>query len=707
MNKLILTLKINSEQDVVIARQRTRQLAGLLGFDAQDQTRIATAVSEICRNAFQYAGSGKVEFSLDGKQPQCFLIQICDSGKGISNLDRILDGDYNSTSGMGLMSSRRLMDRFDIKSIPQQGTKVLLGKNLPKRVPPITKELLIQIVDKLAQTAPQNPLLEIQQQNQELLQTLAQLRQREEDLLQLNQELEETNRGVVALYAELDQKAESLKRVSELKSRFLSNMSHEFRTPLNSILSLSNFLLKRMDGELNSEQEKQVTFIRNAAQQLSEMVNDLLDLAKVEAGKTDIYADKFEIGDLFGTLRGMFRPLLINNSSVSLIFEDPDHIPSVYSDEGKIAQILKNFISNALKYTEKGTITVAAVPIGNHVTFSVADTGIGIAPENLESIFDEFVQLKSPLQKRVKGTGLGLPISRKLAQLLGGDVSVISELGKGSTFFLNLPIDYRTDEPKLKELPQLDAKYLPILVVDDNPETRFTYESYFKGSCYQMMSSTNLEQAEKVVRSFKPKALILDNFFKKENYSSFLARIKSDQEIREIPCLVIDSVNDEEKLKALGIDAFLNQPLNRESLLKTLNGLLKKNIKQTILLIDDEKASQNLFKDYLNDTDLNFIEASNGIEGIRLAKEKKPQVIVLDLVMPEMSGQETLLKLKNDLTTCQIPVIINSLKPLEESERQELTRYAVAILSKNHTSQEKKRGEIREALLRAGLYLKI
>lgn len=125
------------------------------------------------------------------------------------------------------------------------------------------------------------------------------------------------------------------------------------------------------------------------------------------------------------------------------------------------------------------------------------------------------------------------------------------------------------------------------------------------------------------------------------------------------------------------------------------------------MLIDDEKASQNLFKDYLNDTDLNFIEASNGIEGIRLAKEKKPQVIVLDLVMPEMSGQETLLKLKNDLTTCQIPVIINSLKPLEESERQELTRYAVAILSKNHTSQEKKRGEIREALLRAGLYLKI
>ncbi len=173
----------------------------------------------------------------------------------------------------------------------------------------------------------------------------------------MNRELDETNRGVVALYAELNDKADFLQRASELKSHFLSNMSHEFRTPLNSILALSQILIDRMDGDLTPEQEKQVTFMRRSAQDLTDLVNDLLDLAKVEAGKVTIRPAEFSVESLFAALRGMLRPLLAQNSSVSLVFEDPVGIPELYTDEAKVSQVLRNFISNALKFTERGEVT--------------------------------------------------------------------------------------------------------------------------------------------------------------------------------------------------------------------------------------------------------------------------------------------------------------------------------------------------------------
>jgi signal transduction histidine kinase len=277
------------------------------------------------------------------------------------------------------------------------------------------------------------------QQNRELITILEQLGASQDDLIRLNRELEDTNRGVVALYAELDDKADHLRRADEMKSRFLSNMSHEFRTPLNSILALTRLLLDHTDGELSGEQERQVFFIRKSAESLYELVNDLLDLAKVQAGKTTVHRAEFDVKNLFGALRGMLRPLLLN-ASVNLVFDPPEDIPPVVSDEGKVSQILRNFVSNALKFTERGEVRVDARRDGGHLIFSVADTGIGIDAADVDRIFQEFTQLESPIQRKVKGTGLGLPLSRKLAELLGGSVSVESSAGIGSTFFLTIPL---------------------------------------------------------------------------------------------------------------------------------------------------------------------------------------------------------------------------------------------------------------------------
>ena len=260
----------------------------------------------------------------------------------------------------------------------------------------------------------------------------------ENDLLRA--ELEETNQGVLALYAELDTQAEQLRQASDLKSRFLSYMSHEFRTPLGSILSITSLLSDELDGPLSPEQHKQVVFVSTAARELSDMVDDLLDLAKIEAGRITISPAWFDMFDLFAALRGMFRPIA-DAGAVDLIFEEPVGLPRLYTDDKKLAQILRNFISNALKFTLRGEVRVSARLEGRErIRFAVSDTGIGIAPELHASLFEDFTQVDSPLQKRLRGTGLGLSLCKRFAGLLGGEVGLESSPGMGSSFFVIIPL---------------------------------------------------------------------------------------------------------------------------------------------------------------------------------------------------------------------------------------------------------------------------
>jgi signal transduction histidine kinase len=256
----------------------------------------------------------------------------------------------------------------------------------------------------------------------------------------MEMELDETNRGVVALYAELDNQAQQLQRATDLKSRFLAYMSHEFRTPITAVRSLSRLLLDRVDGPLTPEQETQVRFIDATAAEFHEMVNDLLDLAKVEAGRVEISPAWFEMVDLFSALRGMFRPVL-TNPDVTLVFQEPRQSSRIYTDDKKLSQILRNFISNALKFTVKGEVRVSAQENADQtITFAVGDSGIGIEPQFHSAIFQDFAQVDSPIQKRLRGTGLGLSLSKQLAELLGGTVGLTSELGVGSIFSVTIPL---------------------------------------------------------------------------------------------------------------------------------------------------------------------------------------------------------------------------------------------------------------------------
>ncbi|MDP9090385.1 MAG: ATP-binding protein [Pseudomonadota bacterium] len=276
----------------------------------------------------------------------------------------------------------------------------------------------------------------------ELAKLRMQVAQQQTDFANLEAELAETNKGVVALYAELDENAVQLKEAADLKSRFLSYMSHEFRTPLASITSITDILIDGLDGPLTGEQTRQLQFVQASVRDLTEMVDDLLDLAKVEAGRISISPEWFEMVDLFSALRGIFRPI-IASSNVTLVFEEPQSVPRLFTDDKKLSQILRNFISNALKFTPQGEVRVSARSVdGDNVEFAVSDTGIGIAENHIPALFADFVQLDTRIHKRLRGTGLGLSLAKKFAELLGGAVAVESELGKGSRFSVRIPVHY-------------------------------------------------------------------------------------------------------------------------------------------------------------------------------------------------------------------------------------------------------------------------
>lgn len=702
MSRLIATLALKYEDDVVAARQRARQVARLLEFDERDQTRIGTAVSEVARQVWQSAKGGEVHFLLEGETaPQVLLVSITERPAAASGKrsGRIKPADQDAAQEPKLtdaiVAAHRLMDQCRVER--QDGRQhVRLTRILPRRAPTFSSARVNALKEELLKQPPQSPWEEVRQQNRELMQALEELRLRQEELVRVNRELEDTNRGVVALYAELDEKAEHLRRADEMKSRFLSNTSHEFRTPLNSILGISRLLLDRTDGELTDEQEKQVRYVRQSAQDLLETVNDLLDLAKIEAGKIDVIPSEFEVATLFSALRGMLKPILVSNA-VNLVFADAGGLPTLYTDERKVSQILRNFISNALKFTEHGSVEVAAsiTQDGEAVDFTVTDTGIGITEEDQAIIFEEYTQVDHPLQRRVKGTGLGLPLCRQLASLLGGSVRVSSRVGQGSIFTATIPIRYAAPEqtatPAAAQDVEVAPDRTPLLIVEDEPETRLLYEKYLRGTPFQPIAAGSVRRAREVLRRNRPAAIVLDVVLPNEDAWGWLAELKADERTSDIPVVLATNVEDERKGLALGADAYCVKPLDRMGLLKRLTELTGHRVpglprdRPVVLVIDDQEAARYVLRKLLASGGYAMIEAANGPDGLRLAADRQPDLIMLDLAMPGMSGYEVLQRLKRDRRTQAIPVAVVTSQAMS-AEQERLLQDAHVVLTKDQLS---------------------
>jgi signal transduction histidine kinase/DNA-binding response OmpR family regulator len=685
----MMRLLLRTERDVVQARQRAREVAAELGLDNQDQIRFATATSEVARNAFRYASSGEVEFSIALSPRQSFEATVSDRGKGIPNLDVVLDGRYKSSTGlgMGIIGTKRLMDEFTIETSPA-GTTVRMAKHLPAHKSTWTEAAIHELGREMQRRTPKSPYDEIEQQNQELLETLQELRSRQEELQLLNHELEDTNRGVVALYAELDERADYLRRASELKTKFLSNVSHEFRTPLNSIISLSRMLMDRIDGDLTPEQMKQIRYIETSACDLQEMVNDLLDLAKVEAGKIRIRPKKFEVHELFSALKGMLKPLLADNTSVNLNFEDAQDLPQLRTDEGKLSQILRNLISNAIKFTPEGSVTVSArMADSQTVEFRVVDTGIGIAAEHHETIFKEFSQVENPLQERYRGTGLGLPLCRNLATLLGGTIWLNSELGKGSEFLVRVPVVYvgETSTPEGTDVPPAPEFHrAPVLILEDDRETAHLLEAFLRDSEFQPILASTLAQAEVWTARHSPAAIFADVYFGDEPSWSFVVRLR--EKWPQLPWISASVFDETAAAARWGSDIFLHKPIQKEVLLGELRRLTTVAGIRNILLVDDNEVARYILRELLDLPWLSIEEASTGSQALKSISERPPDGVILDLLMPDVSGFDILRGLRKQASTANLPVLIYTSKVLTESEKAELGSLNAAVIRKEDVS---------------------
>ncbi|MEU8244502.1 sensor histidine kinase [Actinoplanes missouriensis] len=439
----LMSMRLRVEQDIFAVRQLGREVARAVGLESQDQTRFATALSEVGRVLLAAGPDAEVVFSARPYGVPTLHVTMAHPVRG--EADRLAPQ---------LQQVGRLVDTMEVDD-GSTGTVVRMARRLPPGASELTPARMDEIRSGLAGHVPGSPLDELAVQNQQLIAALDEVRAQRDDLARLNaeleetnrgvmalyhqlsEELEETNRGVVALYAELDEKSVQLRAASEAKSRFLANVSHELRAPVTAIIGLGRLLTDSGSDELTEEQSRQVDLIRTSASDLLTLVNGLLDLAKAEAGRIEPNWSEVDLKAMFGQLRGTLRPLA-TRPEVDFVIDEPA-VPSLRSDEVLLAQVLRNLLTNALKFTESGSVRLSVRPIGGDVEFSVADTGTGIPPELHERVFEEFYQVPGSKPVSGRGTGLGLPYARRLAGILGGGLRVDSEPGSGSTFTLRLP----------------------------------------------------------------------------------------------------------------------------------------------------------------------------------------------------------------------------------------------------------------------------
>ncbi|RME71983.1 MAG: response regulator [Verrucomicrobia bacterium] len=696
----LISIRIEAERDIVLARLRARQVAQALERPHQDQIRLATITSEFARNIHQYTPGGRIDFHLAswGGNP-ALIIRAIDRGKGIPNADAILSGNYTSTTGMGvgLIGARRMLDHLEIASAPEGGSIVTGVRLLDPDAAPPSADAVLRRLDKLIREAAEaNPINELQTQNQELIQALDALRQRERELEAANKRLTETNQGILTLHRELEEKAANLKRADEMKSRVLSQMSHEFRTPLNAIIALAGLLLDRTDGDLNAEQETQLSLIKRSGEELLGMVNDLLDLAKIEAGKLTADIAPCDLTALLGAIRGVMRPLVTSPEVELIVADPPPELGLIETDEGKLAQIFRNLLSNAIKFTERGHVRLDVAPDGpDHIRFTVSDTGIGIPPEHLDRIFEEFQQVTNPLQRKHKGTGLGLPLCKKLAELLGGSLSVESTLGRGTTFTLRLPRHgpdaagpaRETRETQTASASAETAAPTPaekprpaILIIEDNEAAVALYRAQLRDCGFDILHAADPAEALAILEKQRPAAIIADILFSSEPAWEFIARLRKNPATADIPLFICSVLDERKKGLDLGADDYCIKPVPRDWILRKLDKLGRPSA--TVLVIDDDETARYIARRNLEDSVAEILEAPDGPTGIELAAKHRPDLIILDLNMPGMSGFEVIETLRRRPEIRDIPTIICTSEKLDSEARERLQRQALSVLSK-------------------------
>ncbi len=465
----------------------------------------------------------------------------------------------------------------------------------------------------------------------------------------------------------------------KLKVIFLANMSHELRTPLNAIIGYSEILIDDMDPENEGDQIEDVKKIERSGRHLLQLINDVLDLSKIEAQKLELVNEEFNLKELLEDIISITKPLIEkNNNKLNLLFDEK--ILKINADQTRIKQCIFNLVSNASKFTSDGSITINVKKKNpNKIYVEVSDTGIGMTPSQQKKLFKEFSQADKTTSIKYGGTGLGLSITKKLCELMGGTVSVKSKKDIGSTFTMWFRENQKTNE-------DLDINSLPkqadVLIIDDEKFVHDIIEKILKDQNYQIVNAYNAEQGFQVAKKVKPKVILLDIQMPIADGYTFLNRIKKDKNLKKIPVMIISVSGDSGMAVTLGAEKFFTKPVDKELLVKNLEFYLKKKQLKNILVIDDDQLTRKNLKNILSEQNYTTDEAVNGIDGLKKLKKLKPDLIILDLLMPEMDGFSFLEKFHEEYPENNIPIFVITAKELTKKDQEELKRYKLKAISK-------------------------
>jgi signal transduction histidine kinase/CheY-like chemotaxis protein len=512
------------------------------------------------------------------------------------------------------------------------------------------------------------------------------------------------------LYKDAQESRAAAERANTAKSTFLANMSHELRTPLNAILGFTRIVRKKAEGVLPEKQTENLDKVLSSGEHLLGLINTVLDIAKIEAGRMDVQPANFSINQLADQCVNVATPLIKPNVTLQKNI-DPD-LPLVYSDQDKIKQIILNLLSNAAKFTHEGTVRLSVYHTDSMFMVDVSDSGIGMTEEAMGRIFEEFQQADSSTTRKYGGTGLGLAISRNLARLLGGDLTVTSQLGVGSTFTLRLPVHYVDKkaaaiestrvEPSAEviETPKVDSSKKLVLVIDDDPDAVYLLQENLGASGFEVIGARNGFLGQQQARELQPHAILLDIMMPDKDGWQVLHDLKADPSTTNIPVILLTIIDKKALGFKLGAAAYLLKPLDPVAVIDALKRVAAQPGREHkhVLVVDDDPHIADMLNQILPASDFVLASAPDGIAGLEAIQKSRPDVVLLDLMMPRLDGFGVIEQLRANPVTQDLPIIVISAKELTDEEAKKLKESVTFVMKKQGFDGERLVNEISMAL---------
>lgn len=496
--------------------------------------------------------------------------------------------------------------------------------------------------------------------------------------------------GVVCVYSDitemkqrqvdLEHARHDAEEANEAKSRFLASMSHELRTPLNAIIGYSEMLIEDAEDTGQTDPVEDLERIMAAGKHLLALINDILDLSKIEAGKMEVHIETFEIAPLIEDVQSTVAPLIRQNGNHLAVVIGPG-VERIETDKTKLRQNLFNLLSNATKFTKEGTVELSVTREGDTLCFAVRDEGIGMTPEQQSRLFQAFVQAESSTTRDYGGTGLGLAIVKQFTEILGGSIVVSSEPGKGSTFRLTMPVVYPDGGTKAEDAQAVDATTPCILIVDDDAQALRHMGDLVEAEGYGILTAANAESGLALARRHRPAAIVLDVIMPERDGWSVLRELKEDPDLCSIPVILATVVSDRDMGLAFGATDHLIKPVDPKLLAARLNELANHDGKE-VLVVDDDPGTRALYRRVLVREGWAVREASDGEKALEQLEVKRPTLVVLDLMMPNLDGFDTLRKMRSTESLADLPVIIATSKDLSRGEIDWLKANAREVIRK-------------------------